>query len=108
MVAEIIGLYLFVAITSAIIAAVLRGTVESDVFIANLMLGGASAWSAAVLFGAVGPLLWGIPVVACFALALPVVFAYNAIMAAPGETSATAADVFQFPAEPEDLAARVG
>lgn len=78
---EIVILYVCVAAVSAIVCAFVRRQWAVDILLANLMLGFVGAWLGALLFGAIGPAIAGVPILACFGLALPMQFGFNAIFA---------------------------
>lgn len=80
MVIQLLILYIGVAVVSALICAFVRRELAVNVFVANLILGSVMAWVGGLLFGPVGPLVYGVPVLACFGLALPALFSFNALM----------------------------
>jgi hypothetical protein len=96
---ELVILYSIIAISSALVCAFLRAKFELDVFLCNVMLGGVASWTAGVLFGAVGPLVWGVPVLACVGLAMPAMLAFNGIFARDAVTSVSAEVIDLHPGE---------
>lgn len=92
---ETVLLYFTVALVSALTCAFIRGYLAPDVFIANVLLGSVCAWIGGVMFGAVGPVVVGIPVLACFAIALPTLFGFNAIFAPHGRATATGGQIIE-------------
>lgn len=81
MVLELIALYACVAAVSAVICCYIRNQWAWEILVSNFMLGAVTAWIGAILIGAVGPVVFGMPVLACFGVTLPALFAFNAIFA---------------------------
>ena len=74
----VLCLYASVAVVTALIARAANREWLFEVFVADFIVGAVAAWTAGVLFGAVGPVVAGIPVLLCFGLSIPVAFGFNA------------------------------
>lgn len=81
MVIELLALYACVAVLSAVICCYIRNQWGWEMLVSNSMLGAVTAWVGGTLFGAIGPVVYGTPVLACFGVTLPTLFGFNAIFA---------------------------
>lgn len=73
----VLMVYASVAVLASLFAVSLRKEWLLELFIADLMLSAVGAWVGGVMFGAFGPMVFGISIVACFGMALPLVFVFN-------------------------------
>jgi hypothetical protein len=98
MVIELLFVYFGVALVSSVACLFIRGQFSWQILVSDLILGSAAAWAGAFLLSTGGPVVYGVPVMACFALALPMLFVFNLVFG-PAREPATeeTAEVITFP-----------